>query len=80
MLYTKGEQSHRVGKGLTLLSAGFFSGRCVLCAVWESDWISLLNFDSSFPAARKVNTSNSRIVSRHDREKLPQFKELGHAS
>ncbi len=54
MLYTKGEQSNEGGKGLTLLSAAF-SGQ-------ESGWISLLNFDSSFPVARKVNTYNSRIL------------------
>lgn len=48
----------KVEKGLTLLSAAFSgqSAALSLSAVWESDWISLLNFDSSFPVARKVNT------------------------
>lgn len=62
ILYTKGEPSNEGSKGLTLLSAAFSRKSAALSAVWETDWISLLNFDSSFPVTTKLNISNSRIL------------------
>lgn len=43
----------KVEKGLTLLSAAFSGQSAALSAGWESDWVSLLNFDFFISCGQK---------------------------